>query len=197
MAISPPSDLVLDVVKAADSSSMAAAQERLQSARAATQAASLNEKNAGFDMAMNTMSSAASKAGLGNASTAIKAADIPKPYKQYEGVILQNFVQSMLPKDSEAVFGKGNAGEIWKSMLAEQIGNTIAERGGIGIAKQMYSEELSRVRPKGVQNVVADASAHNMAQMNMQQIERDALGLASPDQSKTDQVRTDGLFTAV
>ncbi|MDQ0457013.1 Rod binding domain-containing protein [Rhizobium paknamense] len=187
MAISPPSDLVLDVVRAADPSAMADAQQKLQSARAAVKAASLNEKSAGFDVAMNTMNSAASRAGLGNATSHIKTEDIPKPYRQYEGVILQNFVQSMLPKDSEAVFGKGNAGAIWKSMMAEQIGNTIAERGGIGIAKQMYSEQLSKMRDKGTQNVVADADANKMAEMQLHQIERDALGLLQTDQSTTTQ----------
>ncbi len=35
------------------------------------------------------------------------------------------------------MYGKGNAGGIWKSMLAEQIGTQIAKAGGIGIAKML------------------------------------------------------------
>ncbi len=42
-----------------------------------------------------------------------------------------------MPEKSETVFGKGNAGHIWKSMLAEQIGQQIAKAGGVGIAKMM------------------------------------------------------------
>ena len=47
------------------------------------------------------------------------------------------FVESMLPKDASDVFGKGTAGTIWRSMLAEQIGNEMAKGNGIGIAKQL------------------------------------------------------------
>jgi Rod binding domain-containing protein len=47
------------------------------------------------------------------------------------------FVESMLPKDAEQVFGKGSAGNIWRSMMAEQIGNEMAKGKGIGIAQQL------------------------------------------------------------
>ena len=43
----------------------------------------------------------------------------------------------MLPKESEEVFGKGTAGGVWKSMLAEQLGAQLAKGKGIGIAKQL------------------------------------------------------------
>jgi peptidoglycan hydrolase FlgJ len=189
VAISPSSDLVMDVVRAADPSTMAEAQQKLQAAKASLQASRLNEKSAGFDVAMNTMNSAAANAGLGNRATnSIKVHDIPKQYREYEGVVLQNFISGMLPKDSEAVYGKGNAGEIWKSMMAEQIGNTISERGGVGIAKQMYSEELNKIRNKGAQNVKTDATDKNLSQMHLDQIERKALGFNQDDKGKVGQV---------
>jgi peptidoglycan hydrolase FlgJ len=196
VAISPSSDLVMDVVRAADPSAMAEAQQKLQSAKASLQASRLNEKNGGFEVAMNTMNNAAAEAGLGNRATnSIKTEDIPKPYRQYEGVVLQNFISSMLPKDSEAVFGKGNAGEIWKSMMAEQIGNTIAERGGVGIAKQMYAEELSKIRNKGTQNVTTDAADKRLSQMRLDEIERKTLGFDKVNESKVGQVFTPTLGT--
>ena len=58
-------------------------------------------------------------------------------YRKFEAFILQMFVESMLPKDASDVFGKGTAGTIWRSMLAEQIGNEMAKGNGIGIAKQL------------------------------------------------------------
>ncbi len=42
-----------------------------------------------------------------------------------------------MPEKSETVYGKGNAGGIWKSMLSEQIGAQIAKAGGIGIARML------------------------------------------------------------
>jgi len=58
-------------------------------------------------------------------------------YRKFEAFVLQMFVESMLPKDATNVFGKGTAGTIWRSMMAEQIGNEMARGNGVGIAKQL------------------------------------------------------------
>jgi Rod binding domain-containing protein len=58
-------------------------------------------------------------------------------YRKFEAFILQTFVETMLPKNSEELFGKGTAGGVWKSMLAEQLGSQLAKGNGIGIAKQL------------------------------------------------------------
>ncbi len=39
----------------------------------------------------------------------------------------------------ETLSGKGNAGSIWKSMLAEQIGAQLSKAGGIGIAEKLFN----------------------------------------------------------
>src|SRR5258708_33015375 len=41
----------------------------------------------------------------------------------------------MLPRGSAVNFGKGVAGDVWRSMLAEQLGTAVAKSGGVGIAK--------------------------------------------------------------
>ena len=51
--------------------------------------------------------------------------------------MLRQFVETMMPSKSNAVFGKGNAGGIWKSMLADQVGTQIAKAGGLGIARML------------------------------------------------------------
>lgn len=40
-------------------------------------------------------------------------------YRKFEAFMLQSFVQSMFTSDTTATFGKGIAGEYWKSMMAE------------------------------------------------------------------------------
>ena len=62
-----------------------------------------------------------------------------KAHQEFEAYILQTFVESMLPKDAENTYGKGNAGSIWKSMLAEQIGGQLSKAGGIGIAERLLN----------------------------------------------------------
>lgn len=62
---------------------------------------------------------------------------VPASFRRFEAMVLQTFIQNMLPKDGAAVYGKGMAGEMWKSMLAEKVAGVVAERGGIGIADRM------------------------------------------------------------
>ena len=64
-------------------------------------------------------------------------------YRKFEAFILQMFVESMLPQDASEVFGKGTAGTVWRSMLAEQIGNEMAKGNGIGIAQQLAKARSS------------------------------------------------------
>lgn len=182
MAISPPSDLVLDVVRAADPTEVQAAQEKLKTSRASYEAASLAEKGAGFEAAVGVLNGAANRAGLGNVSA--ESSEVPETYRQFEAVVLQNFVKSMLPSDSEAVFGKGNAGEMWKSMMAEQIGEVLSERGGVGIAEQMFSDEVKARRGKDVVNVVTDEDDRSVAMNMLTDLERRTLGVSSTEQAQ-------------
>ena len=66
------------------------------------------------------------------------------PLEKFEGFVLRSFVESMLPSSESSYFGKGTAGEIWRSMLAEQIGNEMAKNGGIGIAASISGKKGSR-----------------------------------------------------
>lgn len=58
-------------------------------------------------------------------------------YEQFEAMTLQKFVEAILPARSEAWFGKGFAGDTWKSFLAQQVAAELARAGGIGIARMI------------------------------------------------------------
>ena len=73
----------------------------------------------------------------------IKASSPTDVYRKFEAFVLQVFVETMLPKQSEDLFGKGTAGTVWRSMLAEQLGNQLAQGKGIGIAKQLAAAHLA------------------------------------------------------
>lgn len=87
-------------------------------------------------------------------ATADKAAttDPAKKFQKFEAMVLQTFIQNMLPKDTEGVYGKGLAGDMWKSQLAEKLADVMAERGGIGIARSMLADHYldgKRIVPVG------------------------------------------------
>jgi hypothetical protein len=147
MTVAPVQDLIVDVMAAADPASQRIAASKLERMTPAAEqefAATVDRKIEAA--ALEPIgASAADQSGAGgmvvdNAGHApmIKASGGNSAvYRKFEAFILQMFVESMLPKDANEVFGKGTAGTVWRSMLAEQISNEMAKGNGVGIAKQL------------------------------------------------------------
>ena len=131
MAVQLVTDLVLDVARAADPRKVAEARAALQTGVAAAKTAAADFTAAVTDAAPTVT---ALPRAVASAVPAKGAAE------QFEAYVLQNFVQSMLPADNESVYGKGLAGDMWKSMLAEQIASTMAHDGGVGIANRLLAD---------------------------------------------------------
>ncbi|MDQ6433707.1 rod-binding protein [Mesorhizobium sp. LHD-90] len=130
MAISPPSDIVLDVARAVEPSGLEAARTALARRVGAT-------APTGADAAFSL-----GAAGPGNmrATRGAIAPDGADALKKFESVVLGTFIQTMLPKDAGEVYGKGLAGDMWKSMMAGRIADVMTERGGIGIASRLLAD---------------------------------------------------------
>lgn len=137
MAISPPSDIVLDVARAAEPASIDAARAELARRGAASATA-----NAVFSV------------GGAPGDSTTRAKPTPETFVRFESMVMQSFIQSMLPKEADAVYGGGMAGDMWQSLLAQQLGDAVAERGGIGIADSIlrdhYFEGDTKVALSGV-----------------------------------------------
>ena len=137
MSISPPSDIVLDVARAADPTRRAEATRRL---------ARLAHDGVDFD---RTLSGAAGPSAQQSAAPGktmppppgTMRSDAAKAYRGFEGMVLATFVEAAFP-ESVAAFGAGTAGSVWRSMLAEQIGAEMAAAGGIGIADRLAASSL-------------------------------------------------------
>lgn len=142
MIVTATPDLVLDVLDAADPVTQRAATAKLDALKssdadfAATMEAEAG-KAAAAEQPATEVSEAPSDAVNGAPVRMIKAPASGEVYRKFEAFILQTFVETMLPKESEQIFGKGTAGGVWKSMLAEQLGSQLAKGNGIGIAKQL------------------------------------------------------------
>jgi peptidoglycan hydrolase FlgJ len=146
MTVAPVSDLIVDVMAAADPASQRVAANKLERLAADQNfATAVDAKIETAALQQSGTFAAAGAVSRGNApddgtghATMIKTANSDSAvYRKFEAFILQMFVESMLPKDASDVFGKGTAGTVWRSMLAEQIGNEMAKGNGIGIAKQL------------------------------------------------------------
>ncbi|MBR0707506.1 MULTISPECIES: rod-binding protein [Bradyrhizobium] len=143
MIVTATPDLVLDVLEAADPVTQRAATAKLDALKssgadfAATMDAEVSKAAAAADQSAAKVAEAQSGAVNGPPVQVIKAPASGEVYRKFEAFILQTFVETMLPKESEELFGKGTAGSVWKSMLAEQLGNQLAKGKGIGIARQL------------------------------------------------------------
>jgi len=148
MIVTPTPDLVLDVLQAADPLTQREATAKLDALKPSNAdfAATLDSQ---ADIAAATASAADAQppatmatAETGAPNTAapvrvIKAASSGDVYRKFEAFVLQVFVETMLPQQAQDLFGKGTAGSVWRSMLAEQLGNQLAQGKGIGIARQL------------------------------------------------------------
>ena len=150
MTIAPASDIVLDALMAADPAKSRAAAEKLSQMRPSS-AGDFDTAIAGTDSTQRASSTAAANAVSQEALAAqallaqrpppqmdaagSRGGAIPPAYRKFEAFVLQTFIESMLPRGSAVNFGKGVAGDVWRSMLAEQLGNAVAKSGGVGIAK--------------------------------------------------------------
>ena len=148
MTVAPVQDLIVDVMAAADpvAQRMAAARlERLGSSADQNFAAAVDQKIEAAGLRQGEASAVDGDMGDGSApidgpgrAPIVKAMNSNSAvYRKFEAFVLQMFVELMLPKDATNVFGKGTAGTIWRSMMAEQIGNEMARGNGVGIAKQL------------------------------------------------------------
>lgn len=150
MAASLPTDIIMDVVRAADPERVQAARDRL--AAFAGQSISPNEFATRLDAAATRSTSSVNA----------------EPFQQFEAFVLQSFIENMLPDDTDSVYGGGLAGGYWKSMMAEQLAGQMAKAGGIGIADRILADHFARVgqEPPSGEDALSldrrDAEARNL-----------------------------------
>ncbi|CAN7716346.1 rod-binding protein [Bosea sp. LjRoot9] len=162
MAISPPSDIVLDVALAADPQRQRAAFDRL--ARMAVPGAATTQ----FASAIEGAGAALQAPGLASARDKFASLTLTKPsfakpsfakpsaaaagdqsataktLRQFEAQVISTFIEQMMPEATTNTFGSGLSGGVWRSMLSEQIAGEIAKTGGLGIRSKVMAALAAR-----------------------------------------------------
>ena len=170
MAFNPSTDVVQEVLNAADPSRASLATQRLNAL------ASSNAPEADFSADLDRAASAAPAipAPLESAADArSRLAEMPNgPDKlnqaktQFEAMMLNSFVGEMLPKDASNVFGPGTAGDMWRSMLAEQVSLQIAKSGKLGLSRRLFATHELAPRDWSAHPGQAVKAASDAAQMS-------------------------------
>ena len=184
MSIQTATDIILDVVRAADP-------VVAQRAEAMLEAASIrkSEQAAATPAFQHQLLASANESSVSVSAASVRDAVPDKSleiYQRFEAMILQNFVGSMLPTDSEQLYGEGTAGEIWKGMMAEQLGAVLAKGGGIGIATRMMGDRFSAgLAPESADGIGSNVS--NRAAGLINEIQKQVLADIAGSVEPTDQ----------
>jgi peptidoglycan hydrolase FlgJ len=155
MAIVVPSDIVSDVMNAADPGKYQAALDRLSTLRPAVEAEGTRFTDQASDVVRaRTGADALSSSGGVSAPGTFKAPEsggAATVYRKFESFVLQVLIESMLPDGTSGAnaFGKGTAGNVWRSMMAEQLGDQLAKSGGIGLARLLAAAHPPDGQPVG------------------------------------------------
>jgi len=170
MAFNPRTDVVMEVLNAADPSRASLAAERLGALAGSNTAGA--DFSASLERAAN--SAAAIPVPLANAAGArARLAGLAggpdklgQAKTQFEAMMMSSFVGELLPKDTSSVFGQGMAGDMWRSMLAEQVSMQIAKSGKLGIARRLFASHELTARGGSAHPGEAAGTAAEAAQMS-------------------------------
>ncbi|MDB5641077.1 MAG: rod-binding protein [Hyphomicrobiales bacterium] len=143
MSIQPLSDIILDVANAADPVKVAAVKQRLAEASGGDFAALLGSaKPAASPLPSGSLNwSEPARAQFFGAPTGARIVETntssDEAKRGLETLVAKMMVETMLPKRSDASFGKGTAGDVWRSMLADRLATELTRGKGLGILKNV------------------------------------------------------------
>lgn len=152
MSIFPATDIVADVARAADPHKRDVALKRLADLGGAS--------TAQFSSALGDTRRASPQPPsrhLSAASPHMRPLSARTPAEiaaeKFEALILQSWLEVLLPKEGGSAYGRGPGSGVWRSMMAEELGAQIARSGGVGlqpmIARQARSASATITSPHG------------------------------------------------
>ena len=135
---------------------------------------------------------------LGSDDTQVAMADVPSAHaatktphvtskqdQQFEAMMLRNFVEEMMPKQTASLYGEGTAGEIWRSMQVDYMSQEMAKSGGIGIASLLssnHSASSDSVSSNSINRIQPNFAAWKLSAPNVES-NSSAIPLASDEQA--------------
>ena len=167
VAFNPRTDVVMEVLNAADPSRASLAAQRLSAL------ADSDAPSGDFSADLGRAASAALAPLADAADARSRLTEIPggpdklgQAKTQFEAMMLNSFVGELLPNDASSVFGQGTAGDMWRAMLAEQISLEIAKSGKLGLASRLFATHALEPGERSAHPGEAAKAAGETAQMS-------------------------------
>lgn len=136
MSIFPPTDLVIDVGRAADPSKRAAAIQRLERLSSpGPDAGSLPASHPDHFIFTNIHPTLSSSRPSDRLNIDAGRPDSVSAVKKFEAFLLQTWLEVLLPKIDGGAYGNDHAGGVWRTLMAEQLGDQLAKSDCLGISR--------------------------------------------------------------
>ncbi len=185
MSISPPSDIVMDVARAAEPTRYRQAVSRLGAAAPAEPFGEVLASEKADSPRASTRPPPMKTESVPAATIAqAKAAEgtpdqqrTRETYRRFEAMALANMLESSMTTSTSSFFGGGIAGDTWKSLLVEQIADQMAKAGGIGIAAQLARGAEMKLADD---DTLSRTAERTMANANLEQLMLRKLGPVEP-----------------
>jgi peptidoglycan hydrolase FlgJ len=138
VSIKPPSDILLDVARAADPAKSTAAMERLVrlGGKGDVDEAQFRDVLGRVNTPRSSSPSLPAIAEPRFANTQPEKVKETAQTKAYQGItalLLENLVDNMMPDDDDGFFGSETGSSVWRSMLAQELGTSLSKSVNLGI----------------------------------------------------------------
>lgn len=130
MAVSLPSDIVLDVMKAADPQAIREARQTLAA-----------KAGPSTPVAFEAQVATAQAPPAATTEPANSAARERKVATSFQAVILQNLFKEMMPAGT-TFGGGGMAGDMWESMFVDSVAQVTAQRDALGLSSRLLGDTV-------------------------------------------------------
>jgi flagellar protein FlgJ len=146
VSIKPPSDILLDVARAADPAKSTAAVERLTrlGADGGVDDVQFRDVLGKVNAPRPSLPAIAELRFANMQPEKAKETAQTKAYQGFTALLLENLVDNMMPDDDDGFFGsEAGAGE-WRSMLAQELGTSLSKSVDLGIGSKHVKSAHAR-----------------------------------------------------
>lgn len=139
MSIFPTTDLISDVGRAAVPLKKAEALNRLErfasSSEGVSETPKTNRTTPNYRAVDTSFVISTSKSSIPMNTIAPDKNEASATFRKFEAFILQTWLELLLPKADGGSYGSDQAGDLWRSLMAEQLGDQLAKTGALGLAR--------------------------------------------------------------
>ncbi|MFM8747610.1 MAG: rod-binding protein [Aestuariivirga sp.] len=141
MAVTLPSDLIVDVLRNADPARQRAALAKLEGLSESPEPVFAGVLNNTGTVAASLDELAPQSGPLASVSPSQQMGNAALAYQGFERMVLRNMFETLLPNEDSGAFGEGPSSGVWRSLAADQLAGVYANAGGIGIANTLASAQ--------------------------------------------------------